>query len=589
MRRSSTLKLALLSAAALLGGCKGCDHDKPYTPFGITSALPNLASAAPSASAAPAFAPHQSELAPAGAKQWDFGGQKLSAPHGRVFEQALSADFNGDGKPDAVAWTLPAKAAPGVAAGELWYYPSGGKPARLESLPGFVPTAPSCKLSTTLSQTGEHSVTLDAGATCGAGFIARSPVRSIAVVEPGRAHPILLELRAAAPPDGESLKLAIDSSDRDKDGRDDVDLTVTVKKDGSPRPASAHMVWLDRAAGPSREADEPRHSFDRIASLELIRSKGKHTSRSVADGVGNEQRLISVMCDEYAVPRLFDRDGNAFRCGKLALAESRMALAELQAALTQGHVAEAFAVLDRSAASGKTHDKMVKALDKAVTALDVSEVLTPAARPVPRDKMPRWSPLRFEPTGALLVQTPAGLVRVAPDGHDELPIDAEAGVASWALPVTASDGRRWTGIANACDRPEVLLLFNDARNIPMPPVATRLLAPRPGTCRGGKPPRVPAAAPLSWRDGRGLSAIVAGSRIGPEPGKDVVPGSPRSPDGKLLVVPTSRGLLVTGGDKPELWKRAGLDPLALTDCVVDNGARSIACVEHGHVKLLRRP
>lgn len=581
----------LAAAAVLLGGCKGCEHDKPYTPFGIASSLPSAppsASVAPSASAA-AFSPHHSELSPAGAKNWSFAGRKLDAPRGRVFEQALSADFDGDGNADAVAWTLPERPAPGVSAGELWYYPTGSEPRRIASLPGFVPTGPSCKLDTVLSQTGEHTVTLDAGARCEGSLIPRSPVRSVSVLAPERGKPLVLSLRAAAPPEGESIKLGVDSSDRDHDGRDDVNLTVTVRKDGSARPARAHMVWLDRTAGPSREADEPRKSFNHIASVELIRARGKHTSLTVADGVGNERRLMSVMCDEGGVPRLFDRDGKAFRCGKPTLAMNRMALAELRAALTRHDVREAFAVLNRAWASGKTLDEMKKALDKATTALDVTEVLTPAARPVPADKLPRWSPLRFEPTGALLVQTRDGLVRVAPDGHDEMPLDPEAGVASWPLPVTASDGRRWTGVADACDRPEVLLMFNDARNIPMPPVATRLLSPRPGSCRGGKPPRVPEAVPLSWRDGQGLSAIVAGSRVGPEPSKDVVPGSARSPDGKLTVVPTRLGLLVTGGDHPELWTRAGLDALSLTDCVVDNGARAIACIDHGHVKLLRRP
>ena len=239
MRHSSTLKLALAAAAVLLGGCKGCEHEKPYTPFGIASALPSAApgaSAAPAASAsASAFSPRRTELAPAGAKHWDFAGRKLDAPPGRVFEQALSSDFDGDEKPDAVAWTLPEKPGPGVPGGELWYYPGDGQPERIASLPGFVPTGESCKLETTLSQTGEHTVTLDTGAKCEAKFIPRSPVRGILVLAPARKQPLVLELRAAAPPEGESMKLAVDSSDRDHDGRDDVDLTITVQKDDSSR------------------------------------------------------------------------------------------------------------------------------------------------------------------------------------------------------------------------------------------------------------------------------------------------------------------------------------------------------------------
>ena len=52
---------------------------------------------------------------------------------------------------------------------------------------------------------------------------------------------------------------------------------------------------------------------------------------------------------------------------------------------------------------------------------------------------------------------------------------------------------------------------------------------------------------------------------------------------------TVLGLLISGGDAPELWQSAELTPWhTLSDCVVANGASAIACVKEGRILLLRR-
>src|SRR5689334_19455621 len=95
---------ALFSAPWLASGCKGCREEKPYTPVGVTSALPT-AEPAPSASrekngadggsgGGPAI--KKALFAPDNAQRWSVEGRELESPSGRVFEQAIVADFNAD-------------------------------------------------------------------------------------------------------------------------------------------------------------------------------------------------------------------------------------------------------------------------------------------------------------------------------------------------------------------------------------------------------------------------------------------------------------------------------------------------------------
>jgi hypothetical protein len=588
----------VVAFGAALSGCHGCSG-KPYTPFGVASALPSAsasADAAPSASASePGFAPKPAVLAPHDATRWLLGASTIEAPKGRVFERAVQADFDGDGKPDVVAWTLPKKASPAASPGELWYFPSQGAPKELTALPGFVPTGPACKLETELAQTGDRSLTLDADAHCTSALIPRSPTRALAVIEPAASHPVRLVLRVAEAAPGETMKLAVDSSDRDGDGQDDVALTLSVRAGASHATARAELVWFARPAGLSLEASEPVHSFERLAARALFYAKRHRERRRVAGEVNAARRLFAALCKEGGEPRVLGGDGAPFSCRRVAGALGRLAEAKALAALEQDDVLEATSVLTRDGWYGfklpkKNRDRIQRAIEHAVSSVAISNVVHVKATPEPRGAAPRWSPLEFEASGSLIVQTASGLVRVAADGSSEAALDAEAGAAAWPLAVTPPGGAPWTGVTEACDRPEVLLTFG-ATGSPLP---TRLLAPRPGACEGGAAPRVPAPAPVGVSGGK-LEALVAGSLVGPhdfgaESMLPVANGSPRSPDGKLLVAPTALGLLVLGTDKrkPELWTASGVDPLGLSDCTVANGARAVACMARERVLLFVR-
>ncbi|HEY1536780.1 MAG TPA: hypothetical protein VGF76_22315, partial [Polyangiaceae bacterium] len=285
-----SLEAALLGAvlgSSLFGAaaCNGCGSEKPYTPFGVASSLPSAElapSIAPEVAVAPAaaagFASRKAELVPGALSAWQGPGLDLQAPDARRFAQVLPGDFDGDQKPDAVAWLVPAPHEKNAPPGELWYFPNGAAPRKLCALPGFVPSGPDCTLSPTLTQTGSHSATLDVSATCKASLIARAPTRAIVVVSPSVEPAVLLTLRAASAAPNETLDFSVDSSDQDQDGRDDVRLTLSVAALGSPEPASADLAWLDRAAGASRSASEPIASLTRFATHLAAHARLKHSA-----------------------------------------------------------------------------------------------------------------------------------------------------------------------------------------------------------------------------------------------------------------------------------------------------------------------
>jgi hypothetical protein len=618
--------LVSLATAGCVGGCQSCEDEQPYTPFGVASSLSPSPDAPAAASARvpepPKFRPKKSILATPGSTRLRLGERTLAAPQDQVFDRALSADFDGDDSEDAVAWLLPSAArsglAQGGARGELWFFPgerrsdSGAQgrvpdantaPVRLFELPAFVPASPGCTLEAELSQTGPRTVSLDVLGRCSARLIARSAVRALVVVAPtNRERPIVTMLRLADAAPGESLSVAVSSADRDEDGRDDVEVQFTLQAQATQRPAQAKLVWLDRAAGLAREANEPASSLAARASLEAVRAGGKNTSKMVADGVGNLRRLYAALCAEGGTPRVFDAEGAPLSCGSLRGFVERLAAAEVHAALKLGDPVEALAALTRDGwYHGKVTTQQRAALDKdlkkALNPLPISRVVKLGVRPPRRGGRPRFSPMRFEATGALLVQTPRGVVRVAPDGASEEELGIEAGVERWPLEPVSQSGLRFAGVTQACDRSELLLTFAGPGGAASEPVATRLLAARPGACAGGRAPAALPIAPLAFKPD-GLEAIVAGSIVGPRtsPGEAALrphpPGAPRSPDGRWLVVPNPLGILVTSVQKTELWLAPSAEggsplgpPEGLTDCVVANDAKAVACIDGTEARL----
>lgn len=599
---SAVLGSSLFGAAA----CNGCGSEKPYTPFGVASSLPNVelaASVAPEVAAPPApaagFASRKAELVPGALAEWQGPGLDLKAPDARRFAQVLPGDFDGDQKPDALAWLVPAPHEKNAPPGELWYFPNAATPRKLSALPGFVPSGPDCTLSPTLTQTGAHSATLDVSATCKAPLIARAPTRAIVVVSPGVEPPVLLTLRAASAAPNETLDLSVDSSDQDQDGRDDVRLTLNVAALGSAEPASADLAWLDRAAGASRSASEPVASLSRFATHLASRSRVKHSTYR-AETNGNVVRLLSSLCAESGVARVFDEEGSPFRCGDVTRIVDSLAASDVSYALAQGDVLEAFSVLRRDgwyfrSLSSAGRRIIQRDLLRSVSKLDLDPPFVAHASPT-LPQLPHYSPLRFEADGALLIRGTNGVTRVAANRSAEEAVSGDAGAASWSLELAAADGERITGTSHACDRSELLFNVSDAQRGLLPPLTTRLLAARPASCAGhGTGPAV-SIAPLGF-DQLGLDALINGCHVSTaaagqkQPATASAPGTPRSADGRWLVTPTALGLLLVG-DHKELWQTSALhdyaDASKFSDCVVANDARAVACVEAGHVLVFER-
>ena len=593
-------------------GCDGCGSNKPYTPFGVASSLPRVErpvapafepapTAAPTASAG--FAARKAELVPGAPKAWQGSDLDLSAPAGRRFAQVLAADFDGDQKTEALAWLVPAPKEKDVAPGELWYFPSGGAAHSIAPLPGFVPSSADCTLSSSLTQTGPHSATLDVRASCNSALIARAPSRALLVVSPSVEHPLLLTLRAASAAADETLDFSVDSSDQDHDGRDDVRLSVSLGHVAASEPAVADLVWLDRAAGASRSASEPAASLMRLVGKIAFQARGRHAS-SASERVATSLRLLSSLCAEGGVPRLFDEDGVPFRCGNLSPVLDSLMMSDAAASLLLGDVLSAFSVLRRdgwyfSKLSSAQRKSVERELLRAVSKFEASPPLVARTAPLapPSPLSPHYSPLWFESDAALLIQGAAGMTRVSADRLAEIAISTEDAAPRWPLELSATNGQRVLGAVHACDRSELLFNESDATHPLLPPLTTRLLAARPASCAGhGTGPSV-AITPLSF-DENGLEALVAGARVTvAPPGKKPAAGlpelgTPRSPDGRWLVTQTALGLLLIG-ERKELWQTDKLtehaDAGRFTDCVVANDARAVACIDAGRAIVFERP
>lgn len=591
--------LAAFGAASLLWvpGCR-CSEDRPYTPFHIEPKKPAASASAQASATLPAASgegpkqARQATAAPKDVSEWTLDGVGISVPPERLIERVLTADLDGDGQAEALAWTRArAEAADAETTGELLLVgPKIAPPGRIiAKMPPFVPAGPGCHHTVALAQTGPQTVTLDIAARCDAALLPRSPTRGIAVLSPNRERVTVLELRVADPAPGETLSIAVDSADRDGDGRDDVRVTVGLGTQGDGTETTADMVWLDRTAGPSRDASEPAHSLATAASSSAARPSGKVTSRQVPARVASARRLYATLCAESGTPRLFDGDGAPFTCSGIAGALTTLFAAEVRAAILRRDAPGAAAALGRNgwyqaAVPAKQREGLVKDLVAVWPKRGTTERLLD---PVPRAKsgLPRFSPLTFEAAGTLLVQTTDGISRVHPeDGRAE---DASESVDVWPLAAGTAAAPRWTGIAFPCERSEVTLLESDATGTPLPSKPTPLIAPRPGPC--GRTARLPtpALAPVEWTDahqvgliGGALFGVNDASELGSTPQK----GAPRSPDGKILVVPGELGVVVATGPKAELW--SALDGQALSDCVVANGATRVACIRGDRAILL---
>jgi len=577
---ASTAVLAL----AALAGCEVFDSDhRPYTPFPVATKAPEKPPEATPREAAPppVVAPevsHEPLVAPSRATEWRIGERNLTAPDGLVFRLALEGGVQGGSEHDIVAWAVGTPERDIV--GELWAYPVSGDPRLILAAPGFLPTGPGCSHGARLNHAGPSTITLDIKATCNGALLARAPERSVSVLAPLRPEPLVVGFRLAAPARDEHMDVDVTAKDRDGDGRDDIEMALRFGT-ADAADVSARFVWLQRAAGLSRDTAEPRASFAELVDIETKRVAAQKGSPEVTERAASIRRLYASLCAQSATPRIFMDDGAALDCGDLQAAFEALTAAEIEAAIGRGQLGEGFAALERhtwfpsgSASGAPFIEKQLNKLKERVVRRKVIKLVPLKALPRGVDPAPHYSPISFHSDGSLLVQTAEGLVRAAPDGRFEY--EASDEVDRWPTLVASSSGEQLSGLAFPCERSEVVWLRVAADGTPLDPLPTGLVAPRPGNCGGTGFPS-PNISAVGWA-GPDPSAFIGAGRVGPAVAAPP-PGSAVSPNGRYAVVATRWGLLVTGSEKPSLWlfdiPGVALD---LSDCVISNNAQAAACL-----------
>jgi hypothetical protein len=417
---------------------------------------------------------------------------------------------------------------------------------------------------------------------------------------PNQSKSLILGLRVAEPLEGENLNITPKTGDRDGDSRPDFALSFEMTYAGTATTARVELGWLDRAAGASRDDGHFNTSLE--PTLRAWESKlGKKTTGT---GLSREtetlRRLLHTLCQQSATSRVWDIQGDPLRCPNVQPLSVRIARIEIKSAFLGNDIGGALRSFSYSShwlgeLPTVEREGLRKLFDKQLSIVKPQLPVTVSVRPKPGNGQPRYSPLRFDENGELTLITDANtLSRVSLDGTST-PVEADA-ETPWPLEVTATDGRKWVSVVPACDRSEMLLaaMLPNGSYAPLTPLS--LLAPRPGVCRNPTNWPMPIA-PIAWSDATptaivdGICLSLQGSSVCQTPTKlgPVKPGSPRSPDGRRLVFVSALGPIVYGGGKPERWDSPEFDASSLTDCVVSNEARAIACIQRGKVIFVTRP
>jgi hypothetical protein len=626
-RRTQKILSSLLAFGVPAFGvtaCDSCNRERPYVPFHADSSLSaasTIESSTPTPSAAvapiePEIVIEAKRIEPASSRL-EVAGKGIELPKKLRAEWSLEHDLTGDGQLDALVWVRSEARSPSDAEplASLWFFPTGGDARQVWTLPGFMPTGQGCTLQPHLQGLASGFAWLDVTSHCTGSLPERTPTRLAILLAPAASRPIVLGLRVAEPAEGESLAFTPKLVDRDGDKRLDPTLSFEMTVARTSATAKAEFGWIDRTAGLSFDESY----FTTALEPTFLSWEAKLSKKTKAVGLNREtdafRRLLASLCQQAATPRIWDYQGDAFRCPAVSTIGSRLTRIEVKTALVTNDLALALHSLSYASQwmtglAAVERETMRKLIDKQFTLVKATLPLPVTVRPKPSNGQPRFSPLKFDVDGSLLVVNDKnGLERVALDGSSTVlsPVvnsDSDAGTSElnhnapkpWPLEVVARDGRKWAGVVPACNRSELVLSFTLPNGSLAPLTPTQLLAPRPGVCKAPKtwplniaPIAFTGELPTAIIDGacvaeQGATLCQNPSKLGP-----TLPGSPRSPDGRRLVVASVLGPVVFGGNRPERWENAAFEGAPLSDCVVSNDASAIACIQQGKVLFSLRP
>jgi hypothetical protein len=490
--------------------------------------------------------------------------------------------------------------------GEVAYYAGHPSAEALSHPTLFAPPAslfraPSCTAIDRLVVLSTRSVFVELGAAC-PDRGSTAPARWVAAMSGGPAAPrVRLAATLVDPPGAAALSVDAEAVDHDGDGVEDLGLQLTLDGGGAggetgPRVA-ATFAWLDRPAGLSRDLAATDASFATLAATASARAAHPREAASVPAFVAQVRALYRAVCADGGAPRLSGVAGTGTIACRAARALEQAGLAEVRAYASGGDALRAALALDlagrppasRTAARESEAQGWLAQAAPIAVARGVRAVAAVPALPPGRE--PGWGPLAFEPSGKLLVRTRAGIVRVDPEAGDETAAET---AADWKSAVLSVDGAmRWIETYDPCDGTPLRATFASVQGADLRDVVLPVAPPLGGRCTGsrGSPAR---AVPLS-QGARGIEALVEGepilipSDLGRGAilpgflGQPVTLGSPRSPDGAVLVVATGAGILVKRAAHARLFQARELDGAYADqhDCAVSDDAARVACVRAG--------
>jgi hypothetical protein len=624
--RAAVLWIACASAAGVaVGGCGSCKRGSPYVPFldasNDVATVPSgdLAIADASTDGGPktSFTPVHATLPPAGSNKLTLDGANIDAPPGAVILAALAHDVDGDGLRDVVAYVQP----PGGGGGELRFYRGDDKggvgASRAIGGPDVSMPAPCVAKVTaqTMTLVGPHTVALDLRPSCG--DAAPAPRRYVLAAF-AFAPSIRWSARVAEPPEGWTFTIDAEAIDRDGDGVDDPTLVFGLEGGGPPyEPGdriAARLAFWDRPAGLSRDRTEPERSFQIVAQQASARANKKASAIGVVALVRRLRLLHAALCVEAGAPWIDVAGDHGVGCGQSRGLEDAGA-AEVKASLVGNDVLAAIAARERLAQSAamkttKTRSDVDAKILAAAPEVRATVKELRAVPATPSKGAPAWGALAFEKDGRLLVRTATGVIRIDPATME----DGEANdVASWPWEVTVpGKDARVGGVIDACDAPYFAARISGhdvATGATL--VALPILPPLvSGRCAQGSGANA-TTTPVAW-GASGLFTLVehapviipselvtaTGSKATgtlPAPAAKVegtyVLGSPRSPSGTWIVVPTRFGLVRRddSGAAPATTlvrtrELEGLYP-TLHECAISDDGAHLACVREGKALL----
>ena len=211
---------------------------------------------------------------------------------------------------------------------------------------------------------------------------------------------------------GDGMSFA--ASDRDQDGHDDLEVTVRVL--AGTEAVTSTLVWMNRAAGFARQAEQPESTLTTLANQART-----HIARDAAAAMQSAEQTITLreaLCRETERPRFFMGDSPGVPCGTSAVVGRAYALrATALVRMLPSNPWQDLAAVDRAlqATIALDHDGVaVREADRALlreawmrhASIDPQHFLVttgPAGAP-PGGRAPRLSGLAFLDEDRVLVR-----------------------------------------------------------------------------------------------------------------------------------------------------------------------------------------